>query len=816
MSFLRLPILRFRASFGLVAFLLVLVGIHAIAQPNPSQQSIPQGSRCDVPILVCQTEILQSRTDSTFLTGEIPVLPCFSTNSNVNLTRNGVWYKVRIYRDGFLGFMIRPLTRTGRTDTTANYDWAVFKFGDSSRCGALGNPLACNSERRGGLTGASGQTQNEEGGINPAFTDPIANVRRGEEYLVLVLNPNNHGSGFALDFGFSSSPDLITQTEVEVLSLSAPSRLCLTNTVTVRFSDLVRVSSVVPQAFRLESERGIERVITGISAQRFGIVASALADAFDSVFTFQFNEPISQTETYKLRVLRDIPSLCGILPADATTASVISVGPRVEIRGVRAYCSGDGAKLSASSDKFAAYLWTNLNTGRVIGTGSTVIVPEGEYILSVIDNNGCRGESIATVRSTTAITLVLTAQNNNTRFCNFSDNRQYVLLQTSPDFERYEWLVNGVVTTGTVSEKYIFGAPGRYQVRAFANGCMAESNVVNVQMFAPPTKPQIRQIGNYLSVVNRIETSEKYYWVRVNRNGTLTGIEGGYEFSPSQSGLYFVQGSNANECRDNSDTINFILTPVRVRLATGSYQANHARSFDMNFTMTNIVKSIPEIGSTSITFSLRMDSRVLGPSPSVQFGLIGVEMSTTAFTRRITCSWSSQLRNGGSSGIIGALKMLGTIHPSTATTSLILENAYATTPTGKRLSGITFELETTGTFRVANAPPRLLNLTTATDEVAENLIQLSPVKPENISIATYPNPIATDVSLSMSISAETPVTAWIQDTFGNTVKHLFTNEQFPRGKHERTFSLAELPTGMYVMVVRTPNNTQSSLLSLRR
>lgn len=824
---------RNRAFF--LCYLILFFG--GISNFTAHGQGVPpsqRGSRCADAILICQTETIQSRSDSTFLTEAPPQLPCFPTSANLSLVRNGIWYKIRIYRSGSLGFTLRPLTSSGRTDSTANYDWAVFKASDSAACGALSGLVACNSARRPGITGAAGIVQNEFDEPNLAYSEVIPNVRQGEEYLLLVLNPNNHRTGFILDFGFSSPQGVVLQPDVVIRSISAPARICLTNTVTVRFSDLLRVSSVVPNAFRFESERGVVRPITSISAQRFGLVSAAITDAYDSVFTFQFNEPISQTETYRLRALRDIPSLCSVLPEDATTATVISVGPRVEIRGLRSYCSGVGARLSASSDRFSAYLWTNLSTGRVVSSSSTVVVPEGEYRLSVIDANGCMGETSAIVRSTSAVVLTLTASNSRSeatsRFCNFPDRRDYVLLQATPEFDRYEWLVNGVVTTGTISENYIFEAPGRYQVRAFANGCMAESNVINVQMSPIPTKPQIRQIGNYLTVVNRLEPSSRYYWVRVNRSGTLTGLEFGYDFSPTQNGTYFVQGSNAEGCFVESDTIIFVQTPVRVRLSTGSYQANHGRPFTMNFQLTNITRNVLAVGGTSVTFTVRMDARILGPSPSVQLGLVSQTTSTSALMRRVTCSWSVALSNNAVSSTIGSLRMLGTLLPSSAMTSLLFENAFSTTPTGKRINGITFELETTGSFRIANAPANLLQTTSGTaelEQIAER-VQKTPSEASseeseslvqeqaNISLSTYPNPVLSEVSVRLVCSAEMPVTAWIQDAFGNLVKRCFDNERLVAGNHERTFSLADVPHGVYVLVVRTPHKTHSSLLSIRR
>jgi hypothetical protein len=340
---------------------------------------------------------------------------------------------------------------------------------------------------------------------------------------------------------------------------------------------------------------------------------------------------------------------------------------------------------------------------------------------------------------------------------------------------------------------------------------MAESNVVNIQMFAVPAKPQLRQIGNYISVDNRIEAPARYFWIRVNRNGTLTGMNDfGWEFAPTQNGTYIVRVNNTSGCTEDSDTLNFTLTPVRVRLSTGSYQVPHSRTFDMNFSMTNITKSVVEIGSTTISFTLRFNNRILAPFPGVQRGIIANVNDSANSTRRLTCAWAAVQPNNTAPTTIGTLRF-GAILGNTTATRIVLEDVFCTSPMGKRLSGITFDPES-GTFTLLNVPKGFISTT------AGNVVS-GEQREENasaITLSSRPNPVESALLLDIDLNEESPVSAWIQDAMGNPIQHLMTNKSLKRGQQNLSFDVSMIPQGLYFLVVRTPTAAKTSLLSIRR
>ncbi|MFY8000924.1 MAG: hypothetical protein ACOVSW_20190, partial [Candidatus Kapaibacteriota bacterium] len=420
---------------------LLLVSTH-LAQAQVAGQ---RGLRCSEAITFCQTTFRASfPTDSTFLQESLPPLSCVNITAAATLRTNGVWYKLTVYQKGDLGFGIDPLNENGSRNGRVNLDWALFRVTDSTNCGRLGAPIRCNSASNGGLTGAIETSPEEEN--NPAFSQPVRNVNPGDEFMLLVLNPDNHRFGYTIDMGFSSSPNLTAQIPLSLKSLAAPRNVCQTSTLNIEISDNVLVNAVTSGVFSLVSARGVARTITQVSSQRFGITTSASQSAFDKSFTLFLSSPIEQSERYTLQVRQTLPASCQNLSTTAQISSIIAVGPRVDITGFREYCSG-GAKISASSD-FRNYFWENARTGESVGNTRTVVVPEGEYRLTVIDNNGCQASTSALVRSTTAITLTLNARGGKSSFCNYGDGTDGVLLEATPGFDRYEWFFNGTPLTG--------------------------------------------------------------------------------------------------------------------------------------------------------------------------------------------------------------------------------------------------------------------------------------------------------------------------------------------------------------------------------
>lgn len=794
-------------------------GVQAQAQ-IASQNSGQHGLRCSDAITFCQTTYRTLFfTDSTILQEPLPALPCIEQTPSIATPRvNGVWYKITVYQSGDMGFGIQPMNQEGSLNNRVNLDWALFRLTDSTACGRLGEPIRCNSATRGGLTGSIETAPDDP--VNPAFSEPVRNVKQGDVFLLLVLNPDNYRFGYTIDMGFSSTQSLAAQTVLSLKSLSVPRNACQTNTLTVEISDPVMVRTATSGAFSLVSTRGIRPVITQVASQRFGITTSASADALDNVFTLFLDNPIEQSETYTLSMRQTLPSTCQSLGTTAQISAIIAVGPRVEITGFREYCAG-GAKLSASAE-FRSYFWDNARTGASVGNTRTVILPEGEYRLTVIDNNGCQASTSAIVRSTTAIALGLSAKGEKTSFCNYGDGRDGVLLQATPGFDRYEWFFNGspttgIATTGTTSEKYVFDSPGLYTVRAYVNGCESVSRSLNVAMYAIPAKPIIQRKGNYLSVVNPPAPGINYYWIRRAANGQNIGIENGWDCSPTENGTYYVQLKNQNGCFLDSDTLGINITPVRLRLETGSYSAAQSRPFDMQFRLAHLLNSAQMVGATSITFTLRFNANLLGLTPANQRGIMQNRRDSVP-NRFVTINFpvGALTPSATASEIIGTLRFVAAIpSPSagsnlasiTTATSLYLENIACLTPNGKIIQGIRIDTML-GMFRLANAGA--FTGGTASHESNETILSVLP----------HPNPnTGTILTLDYTLTANVPemsISAWLQDAFGNTVKRFLSEKQTAPGEHSQEFDVSDVPRGSYFLIVRSGATYKTAILSITR
>ena len=812
--------------FGRIASAFVAVVVcapFALLGQSPApifMPTLPSGARCAEPIPVC-APVLRTPflTDSTFLEdAELPIL-CGGVSSGVARGGrvNGVWYKIAVHQGGDLGFGLQPLNQNGSRNTAVNLDWALYRLNDTLFCGRLGEPVRCNFAPEGGLTGAVETGRDESA---PTLSEPVRNVKPGDVFLLLVLNPDNHRFGYSIDMGFATLSTLAEPPPPRMQQLSAPAGVCQTNALTVRFSDDIAVQAVTSGVFSVVSARGVIRAVTSVSSQRFGITTSAPPSAFDDSFTLFLDAPIAQTEVYTVRLARALPSLCQASAAGAEISAEIAVGPRIDITGFREYCN-QGAKLSASGN-FRQYFWENARTGASVGTSQTVVVPVGEYRLTVVDNNGCQASTSAFVVSTSAIPLALTAKENKTSFCNYGDGRDGVLLQATPGFDRYEWFFNGtpmtgVVTTGTTSEKYVFGSPGLYTVRAFANGCESVSNSVRVNMLPVPAKPTIRRSGNFFSVINPVTGGGAYFWVRRLNDGRVVGVESGWDCAPATSGTYFVRLSNANGCFLDSDTMNIVITRARFRLETGSYSAEQNRQFDMQYRLATLENTAQLIGATGITFTLRFNATLLTPFPPTQRGIMENRRDTAANrfsspNRFVTLSFPLQTGGVSSSqtaaAVLGSIRYLAAIGNTTATL-LFLENISFPTPTGKPIQGVTVDT-TLGAFRLLNA-----------NQFFGGSSQSEPLGVETtLQTSLQPNPsdgrFTLRIETERRAAPETLVSAWIQDAMGNRIKTLFADALLASGSHSREIDVSDIPAGAYFLVVRSGDSYKTTILSVKK
>lgn len=203
------------------------VGTFTIIAIDPTTSSLPgiQGQDCSQPNPVCQGTISVSN-------------PGYSGNGNIcdintgyclaSGEKNVVWYRVPISTAGNLNFNIVPNDFVSATESSTDYDFAVWKTADGAG-GALGTDyyncaqiaagtapaIACNYSGLGvtGVgTGGNAPTSLSGtvcpqcgGGYNPTLTysgayEPTIVAAAGDEYLIAVSNFSNSTSGFRMEF----------------------------------------------------------------------------------------------------------------------------------------------------------------------------------------------------------------------------------------------------------------------------------------------------------------------------------------------------------------------------------------------------------------------------------------------------------------------------------------------------------------------------------------------------------------------------------------------------------------------------------------
>jgi hypothetical protein len=341
-------------------------------------------------------------------------------------------------------------------------------------------------------------------------------------------------------------------------------------------------------------------------------------------------------------------------------------------------------------------------------------------------------------------------------------------------------------------------------------------------MFPVPEKPTIQRVGNYLRVVNPALPGVNYYWIRRPASGRDVGMENGWDYSPAISGTYYVRTTNQNGCNLDSDTLSITLTPVRVRVETGSYSASQSRQFDMQFRLTNVLNNAQLVGATSITLTLRFNAGLLWLSPTTQRGVLQDRDDITSYNRFITVNFplGTATNTLNTSVVVGTLRFLATVPRipaafATNATHLYLENIAFLTPNGKAIQNIRIDT-TLGSFRLVS---RLQALASSPNDSEESVATTVSNTTEAISITPHPNPnygyLAVDFAVSTS-KTEALVSAWLQDAYGRRIKTLLTDEPAQEGQYSREFDIGDIPQGTYFLIVRTQDTFKTAILSVTR
>ena len=78
----------------------------------------------------------------------------------------------------------------------------------------------------------------------------------------------------------------------------------------------------------------------------------------------------------------------------------------------------------------------------------------------------------------------------------------------------------------------------------------------------------------------------------------------------------------------------------------------------------------------------------------------------------------------------------------------------------------------------------------------------------------YPNPFNPQTSVEFQLPKETTVTLKIYNLLGKAVKTILENEKLPAGTYRQTISALDLPSGIYLYRLVTPEFSQTRKMTV--
>ena len=203
--------------------------------------------------------------------------------------------------------------------------------------------------------------------------------------------------------------------------------------------------------------------------------------------------------------------------------TTVSASLAVVIKGNPQFCVGDSTVLEVQGD-FQSYAWSN-----GANTAKTTVKQIGTYAVTVVDRNGCKGQSNIQV---TAHSTLFAAIKGNLQFCSGDST----ILAVQGDFTSYSWSNGAKTPTLTVKTS------GNYAVSVTdKNGCTAGTSA---QVTATPSVVAVIK-GNTsfctgdntnLEVVGDFQA---YAWSNGAKTATIT---------VNQAGIFSVTVTDRNGC----------------------------------------------------------------------------------------------------------------------------------------------------------------------------------------------------------------------------------------------------------------------------
>ena len=453
------------------------------------------------------------------------------------------------------------------------------------------------------------------------------------------------------------------------------------------------------------------------------------------------------TALLHLRVV-DVSSGC------ADTASMLvtitdGYSPQVRIGGDTVFCEGGSVVLEADAG-FEHYEWS---TGE--RSQSIVVTQSGLYRVYVSDSL-CSGWSEPVRISVHPAPAPRVTPLGPTEICEGDS----VLLQADAGYLRYQWWKDGVALADT-GDVITVRSTGSYHVTVTdVRGCRGAAAPVAV-IVHPVVRPEIMREGFMLTAT----IGRSWQWLLDDT--VLTGAVMQTIRAP-RPGTYIVRIIDENGCRAESDPVVIQLAPAACTLSLPDLLARPGDHVSIPIILES-EERLDLAGAATVTFDLVFAQSVLYP-------LTGVFTENEGL-RRLRVS-GVRVPSGEAVATVEALALLGPVEE----TALMLENV---------------EWDA-GDVAVTVRPGRL-----RLDVCREGGARLFLDAGRTQFLAIRPNPFNAICLIEYELGESGPMQLSIYDLLGRRVETLVDGDG-RTGKHSIAFDATHLPSGSYIVVLRTP------------
>jgi subtilisin family serine protease len=222
----------------------------------------------------------------------------------------------------------------------------------------------------------------------------------------------------------------------------------------------------------------------------------------------------------------------------STSVQVATIStPSITANGATSFCQGESVVLTAPSGY--SYLWSNGSTG-----SSITVTSAGSYTVTVTNAAGCSATSASVAVTIDPLPSVTATAQGATTFCPGDS----VMLMANPGLSNYTW------SNGQTGPSIWVYQAGTYTVEAEnANGCVGQSNAIQVTVSPVPATPTVYYSNNANLLISSAPMGNQWYL-----NGVAIPGADSTTWYPTQNGIYSVIVTNAAGCSSESAQFNYV------------------------------------------------------------------------------------------------------------------------------------------------------------------------------------------------------------------------------------------------------------------